>query len=252
MSKTVPQLKQEVFDYVALRLGEGIIDLELDPSHYEIAYQEALGTYRQRSQNATEESYHFLELQKETNEYTLPDEITQVRQIFRRTMGSTNGPFSTSFDPFSAATLNVYMLNFTYSGGLATYELYTEYVEQAARMFGAYVNYTFNPVTKKLTIVRNPKGDGERLLLWTYNLRPETFLLQDHQTSQWIKDYTYSAAKQIMGEAREKFASIAGPQGGTALNGSQLKAEAQQEKAQLIEDLKMFVDGSQPLYWVIG
>ena len=55
-----------------------------------------------------------------------------------------------------------------------------------------------------------------------------------------------------MGEAREKFASIAGPQGGTALNGSQLKAEAQQEKAQLIEDLKMFVDGSQPLYWVIG
>jgi len=252
MSKTVPQLKQEVFDYVALRLGEGIIDLELDPSHYEIAYQEALGTYRQRSQNATEESYHFLELQKETNEYTLPDEITQVRQIYRRTMGSTNGPFSTSFDPFSAATLNVYMLNFTYSGGLATYELYTEYVEQAARMFGAYVNYTFNPVTKKLTIVRNPKGDGERLLLWTYNLRPETFLLQDHQTSQWIKDYTYSAAKQIMGEAREKFASIAGPQGGTALNGSQLKAEAQQEKAQLIEDLKMFVDGSPPLYWVIG
>ena len=60
MSKTVPQLKQEVFDYVALRLGEGIIDLELDPSHYEIAYQEALGTYRQRSQTATEESYHFL------------------------------------------------------------------------------------------------------------------------------------------------------------------------------------------------
>ena len=252
MSMTVPQLKQEVFDYVALRLGEGIIDLELDPSHYEIAYQEALGTYRQRAQNATEESYHFLELQEETNEYTLPAEITQVRQVFRRTMGSTNGPFSTSFDPFSSASLNVYMLNFTYSGGLATYELYTEYVEQAARMFGAYVNYTFNPVSKKLTLVRNPKGDGERILLWTYNLRPETFLLQDHQTSQWIKDYTLAAAKMIMGEAREKFASIAGPQGGTALNGSQLKAEAQQEKMQLVEDLKMFVDGSQPLYWVIG
>lgn len=252
MSMTVPQLKQEVFDYVALRLGEGIIDLELDPEHYEIAYQEALGTYRQRAQNATEESYHFLELQEETNEYTLPAEITQVRQVFRRTMGSTNGPFSTSFDPFSSASLNVYMLNFTYSGGLATYELYTEYVEQAARMFGAYVNYTFNPVSKKLTLVRNPKGDGERILLWTYNLRPETFLLQDHQTSQWIKDYTLAAAKMIMGEAREKFASIAGPQGGTALNGSQLKAEAQQEKMQLVEDLKMFVDGSQPLYWVIG
>jgi GTPase involved in cell partitioning and DNA repair len=55
-----------------------------------------------------------------------------------------------------------------------------------------------------------------------------------------------------MGEAREKFASISGPQGGTALNGSQLKAEATAEMMQLIEDLKNFTDGSQPLMWVIG
>jgi hypothetical protein len=77
-------------------------------------------------------------------------------------------------------------------------------------------------------------------------------MLQDPQISQWLKDYTYSAAKLIIGEAREKFASISGPQGGTALNGSQLKAEAQAEMMQLVEDLYNFVDGSQPLTWVIG
>ena len=249
---TLTELKQDIFDYAALRLGEGIIDLELDPAHYEISYKNAIGTYRQRAQNATEESYTWLELNEGVNEYTLPAEITHVRQVFRRTMGSTNGPFSTSFDPFSSATLNVYLLNFTYSGGLATYELYTEYVEMAARMFGAYMNYTYEPVTRKLRLIRNPKGTGEVVLLWTYNNKPETTLLQDMQTSQWIKEYTYSSAKQIMGEAREKFASISGPQGGTALNGSQLKAEATAEMAQLIEDLKVFTDGSQPLYWVIG
>jgi len=249
---TLTELKQDIFDYTALRLGEGIIDLELDPAHYEIAYKNALGTYRQRAQNATEESYTWLELQEGINEYTLPAEITHVRQVFRRTMGSTNGPFSTSFDPFSSATLNVYLLNFTYSGGLATYELYTQYVEMAARMFGAYMNYTYEPVTRKLRLIRNPKGDGEVVLLWTYNNKPETTLIQDPQTSQWIKEYTYSSAKQIMGEAREKFASISGPQGGTALNGSQLKAEATAEMMQLIEDLKNFTDGSQPLMWVIG
>jgi hypothetical protein len=167
-------------------------------------------------------------------------------------MGSTNGPYSSSFDPFSSATLNVYLLNFTYSGGLATYEMYTQYVELAARMFGAYMNYTYEPVTRKLRLIRDPKGDGEVVLLWTYNNKPETTLLQDHQTSQWIREYTYSSAKQIMGEAREKFASISGPQGGTALNGSQLKAEATAEMMQLIEDLKNFTDGSQPLMWVIG
>lgn len=249
---TLTELKKDVFDYVALRLGDGIIDLELDPAHYEIAFKQAVGTYRQRSQNATEESYAWLELQEGVNEYTLPSEITQVRQIYRRSMGSSTGPFSTSFDPFSSATLNVYLLNFSYSGGLATYELYSEYVELAQRMFGAFMNYTFNPVTKQLRVIRTPKGDGEVVLLWTYNDKPESMLLQDNHTGQWLREYTYSSAKQIMGEAREKFASISGPQGGTALNGSQLKAEATAEMMQLIEDLQNFVDGSQPLSFVIG
>jgi hypothetical protein len=245
-------LKKGVFDYVALRLGDGIIDLELDPAHYEIAFEQAVGTYRQRAQNSTEESYIWLELQESVNEYTLPTEVTHVRQVYRRTMGSSQGPHSTSFDPFSSATLNVYLLNFTYSGGLATYELYSQYVELAQRMFGAFMNYTFNPVTKQIRLVRDPKGSGEVVLLWTYNQRPESMMLQDPQISQWLKDYTYSAAKLIIGEAREKFASISGPQGGTALNGSQLKAEAQAEMMQLVEDLYNFVDGSQPLTWVIG
>jgi len=45
----------------------------------------------------------------------------------------------------------------------------------------------------------------------------------------------------IIGEAREKFATIAGPQGGTPLNGSSLKAEAQAEMDRLIQDLSTFV-----------
>lgn len=249
---TLEELKQGVFNYVALRLGSGIVDIELDPAHYEVAYEQAIGMYRQRAQNSSEESYAWVELKKDVNEYTLPTEITHVRQVFRRTMGSTTGPFSTSFDPFSSATLNVYLLNFTYSGGLSTYEMYTGYVETAARMFGAYMNYTYNPVTKKLRLIRDPKGDGEIILLWTYNHKPEPMLLQDSMTSQWIKDYTYSASKLIVGEAREKFAHIAGPQGGTSLNGSQLKAEAHTEMTQLVEDLRNYVDGSQPLMWVQG
>ena len=55
-------LKQEVFTYVANRLGEGIIDLELDPAHYETAYERAVNTYRTRAQNAYEESYSLLTL----------------------------------------------------------------------------------------------------------------------------------------------------------------------------------------------
>jgi len=249
---TLEILKQQTIDYVKLQLGDGMIDLELDPEHYEAAYQKALGVYRQRATNAYEESYNFLEIQEDVNVYTLPDEVESVRQIFRRTIGNIQGPYSSSFDPFSSATLNIYLLNYNYAGGLASYDFYTQYVEQAARMFGGYVNYTFNPATKQLQIVRDPRGEGEVFLLWTYNLRPEIQVLKDRMTSQWIKDYMIGNCKLMIGEAREKFATIAGPQGGTALNGSAMKAEGQQIMDSKIEELKNYVDGSQPLTWVIG
>ncbi len=41
-------LKQNLIEYVKLQLGDQIIDIELDPAHYEAAYQKTLGTYRQR------------------------------------------------------------------------------------------------------------------------------------------------------------------------------------------------------------
>jgi hypothetical protein len=251
--QTLDPLKKQLIEYVKLQLGSGIIDVEMDPAHFEAAYQRTIGVYRQRSQNAYEESYSFMQLLDNVNEYTLPQEVTTVRQIFRRTIGLSTGGSSSSFDPVGAATLNVYLLNFNQSGGsLATYDFYQQYVELAARMFGGYINYTFNPVTKKLQLIRDPKGTGEVVLLWTYNLRPEIVLLSDHQISQWIRDYMVAASKYIIGEAREKFASIVGPQGGSTLNGAAMKSEGQAAMDRCLEDLKNYVDGSQPLTLVIG
>ena len=249
---TLSTLKQNLIEYVRLQMADAIIDVELDAEHYEAAYQKTIGVYRQRSQNAYEESYSFLELVKDVSIYTLPQEVITVRQIFRRTFGDSTGPFASNFDPFSQASLNVYLMNFNVSGGLATYDFYSQYVEQAGRMFGAYMNYTWNPVTKKLQIIRDPKGTGENVLLWTYNLKPEINLLSDFQIGQWIRDYMVANCKMIVGEAREKFGTIAGPQGGGTLNGTQMKSEAQTQMDALLEDLRRYIDGSQPITWVIG
>jgi hypothetical protein len=249
---TLQTLKQNLVEYTKLQLGDQIIDIELDPAHFEAAYQRTIGTYRQRASNAYEESYSFMELVKDVNVYTLPQEIVSVRQIFRRTFGDSTGPFASNFDPFAQASLNVYLMNFNVAGGLATYDFYSQYVELAGRMFGAYMNYTFNPVTKKLQLIRDPKGTGEDVLLWTYNLKPEVNLLQDYQISQWLRDFMVANSKLIIGEAREKFSTIAGPQGGGTLNGTAMKAEGQTQIDLLLEQLKNYVDGSQPLTWVIG
>jgi hypothetical protein len=249
---TLPTLKQNLIEYVRLQLADQIIDIELDPAHFEAAYQKTIGTYRQRANNAYEEAYIFMELIQDVNIYTLPQEVVSVRQIFRRTFGTATGPFASNFDPFAQASVNVYLMNFNTAGGLATYDFYTQYVELAARMFGGFVNYTWNQVTKKLQIIRDPKGTGENVLLWVWQLKPEVVLLQDLQISQWIKDYMVANCKLIIGEAREKFGTIAGPQGGGTLNGAAMKSEAKADMESLILQLINYVDGSQPITWVIG
>lgn len=246
------QLKESLFENIRLRLGGDIVDLEVDPQHYEAAFNYAIKIYRQRAQNANVESYTLMTVLKNVDTYTLPEEFINVRCLYRRTVGLETGPSSTSFDPFSSAILNTYLLNYNYTGGMATYDFYAGYVELAARMFGGYVNYTFNPVTKVLRVVRDFKGSGERILIWADVQRPVAELLQDPGAGVWIGDFTLAVLKGMIGEGREKFGTIAGPGGGTTLNGTAMKAESKALQEQLLEDLKRYVDYSQPLTWIQG
>ena len=111
---------------------------------------------------------------------------------------------------------------------------------------------SFNPVSKQLTIVRKIPENGEDVLLWIYNYKPEITLLSDHMIYPWIQEYALALSKMMVGQAREKFSQIAGPQGGTSLNGATLKTEAQTTMDQLEKDLQNYVDGGQPITWVIG
>jgi len=227
--------KQEIFDYVNAFLGGGMVDVELDPIHYEVALSKALSKYRQRSDNSVEESYIFLELVKDQNEYTLPKEVIEVRKIFRRSVGSRSGGgdgSGTVFEPFNLAYTNTYLLSSSNMGGLATYDFFAQYQELVGRMFGGFITYKWDMPTRKLTIFQRPRGK-EEVMLYAYNYRPDSILLADYLSQQWIKDYTLASCKYMLGEARSKFATIAGPQGGSSLNGDSLKAEAQAEMEKL-------------------
>jgi hypothetical protein len=257
---TNDSLRAAITDYIRMRLGDGIVDVELDKEHYEMAINQSLIKYRQKAQNSVEESYASMTLLPETQEYILPKEVMSVRQVFRRGIGSTTGTTASQFEPFASGYLNTYMLVAGRVGGLTNYELFVDYQKLAMKMFGGFMNFTFNPVSKKLTIVRKMPWQGanpdltqqESVILWMFNQKPDSMIFNDPQAFPWIQEYAYSFAKRIVGEAREKFSQIAGPQGGTTLNGTALKAEAQAEMEKLEEELKMYVDGSQPLTWLMG
>ena len=348
--QTLNQLRNDMIDYIRLRLGDQIVDIELDKEHYDLAIKQALVKYRQKAQNAVEESYAFLDLIPNVQEYILPNYIMEVRQIFRRGIGASPGSTASQFEPFASGYLNTYMLVAGRVGGLLSYELFVQYQELAMTMFGGYINYYWNRVTKKLTLVRKiPYDNGvtvslnsltatglaagstitmtlqspqtsvgpnssiyiqncptrgysaeyrvvtidatstiitvianqvlgsaavtgtdlqkttvlipdlneqtnnmESVLLWIFNQKPDSMLLSDPMVYPWLQDYALAFAKSILGQARGKFSTLAGPQGGTTLNGAALMAESAAEMAQLEDDLKNYVDGSQPLTWVIG
>ena len=249
----IDQSKQEVFSYCKAMLGDGMIDVELDPIHYETALNRALAVFRQRSDNAVEESYAFLTLQQDQNEYILPKEIQQVRQIFRRSVGSRSGGGTggSVFEPFNLAYTNTYLLSSTNMGGLATYELFAGYQEMVGKMFGSYINFNWVPQSRKIVLQQRPRAE-EELMLWVYNTRPDSAIINDTYAGQWIKDYSLANCKMMLGQAREKFAQLAGPQGGSSLNGAAMKSEAAAEIEKLTTDLTMLVPGGHGYSFIIG
>jgi hypothetical protein len=344
--------QNDIVDYIRLRLGFGMIDVEADKEHFDMGIKQALIRYRQKSSNSVEESYAFLDLYPETQEYILPNTVMDVKAIYRRGIGSVTGTTASQFEPFASGYLNTYMLVAGRVGGLTNYELFVDYQKLAMKMFGGFMNFTWNKVTKKMTLVRKIPFQGagatlrlrsltasgtapgstvtfqisnqgpwqgvsvgstvsitncpvagyngtytitsvdptqqiftflntaalgatvvndmalastyvsspsspdnavtETVLLHLYNYKPDIMLLNDPQVFPWIQDYAYALTSMSIGQAREKFASIAGPQGGTSLNGTALKQEGQALLDKLDEEIRNYVDGGQPLTWLMG
>jgi len=246
--------KERVFTYVKNFLGDGMIDIEADPAHLETALEKALAIYRQRSQASVEESYCFLDLIVDQNEYILPREIQTVREVFRRSIGSRTGggDGGSLFEPFNLAYTNTYLMSASSMGGLATYYMFASYQKLVGKMFGSYINYTYHPDTRKLTIMQRPQS-AERVLLWVYNIKPDIQLLQGTYSGIWIRDYALAMTKIMIGQAREKFSSIAGPTGGVQLNGQAMKTDGQTQADKLEEELKKGDPSSQGAYtFVVG
>jgi hypothetical protein len=247
--------RNKVFEYVRAMLGDGMIDLDLDPIHYETALNKALSKFRQRSSNAVEESYSFVELVQDQNEYRLPDEVIEVRNVFRRAIGSRSGMGAggTLFEPFNLAYTNTYLLSGSMMGGLATYEMFAGYQKLVGRMFGSYIEYKWKQQNHTLTILQRPFANGEQLLIETFNYRPDFVLLTDMYAKQWLYDYTLATCKIMLGEARSLFASIAGPTGGgITLNGNDMKAAGKEEIEKLEKEIGDMVPGGTPMTFILG
>ncbi len=244
--------RDQLITEIKLRLGDGMIDVELDPEHYNLAIDRAIRTLRSRSDTAVEESYAFLQTQPDVQEYTLPQEVLNIRRVYRRGVGGGNIGTGTNFDPFDVAFQNTYLINAGVVGGLANYDAFTQYKETLNRIFGGDYDFTFNTNTKVLKILRSIRVT-EDIMIQISNLVPEHNLLENEYSRPWVADWSLAEAKMMLGEARSKYQSgLPGPQGSVSLNGDALKQEAIAEKERLLLAITNMEEGNKNYGFVIG
>jgi hypothetical protein len=245
----VSSLKQDLYNRIMVRLGATGVKVELTPAALEESVRTALARYRQRSEHSVEEGYMFIELQDGKQDYVLPKDVVEVRDIYRRGLGLTQG--GTSFDPFSASFTNLYLSDAARQGGVSTYEYFTQWQETLGTLFGEHILFTFKTSSKELKLLRKIKAP-ETILLWVHYARSDEDLISEVYSQDWILRYSTAMAKQILGEIRGKFGTVIGPQGGTTLNGDKLKDEAKAEMELLESELTTYMDGQVPTTFLIG
>ena len=129
-------LKDDMIKEIELRLGGQMVDVELDPEHYDLAIKKSFEKYRQRSENSVEEAFVKLELVREVSEYTLDADVIDVFDVYRRSSGTLNSASGGDIEPFETAYLNNYLLYSGRAGGMAVYDALAQHRETLGKMFG--------------------------------------------------------------------------------------------------------------------
>lgn len=236
---------------IELGLGAQMVDVELDVEHLNLAINIGIQKLRQQSDGSMLEKDIFLHITRDITEYTLPEEVQEVRRLYRRGVGAyTNGGIN--FDPVDAAFYNIYLLQPNRSGGLATWDFYNQFLETTERVFASQYNFTWDVNNHKLTIIRRPTAD-EEVVVRVYAKKSEDDIILDPYTGPWLRSYSTATAKYMLGEARDKFPSgFPGPNGNVQLNGATLKQEAQAEIERLELQLLNLVTSGDGYGFVIG
>jgi hypothetical protein len=242
--------REQLIQQLQSRLAEGLVDVELDRKHYDTAINLAVQRYRARSSGAIEESILFLDLKPDVQEYRLPNEVMEVKRLYRRGVGSGTGS-GVNFDPFDVAFNNMYMLQAGQMGGIVLFDAFAQYKELIGRVFGSELDFQWNHRTKVLRIWRKISSE-ENVAVGIYNFIPESGLLKDVYACDWLASWALAECKHMLGTGRGKFGTLPGPGGSVQLDGEALKAEAVAEKTQLDQDITQMVEGNQPLGFIIG
>ena len=237
-----PTSRATLIEYCKRRLGDHVIEINVDEDQLEDRVDEALQYYQEYHSDATVRTYlkHLVTATDVTNEYiTLSNDIIFVSKLF-----PISSSFNTSFNFFDIKyqmMLNDIADLQNFAGDLAYYEQMQQYLGMLDMKLNGTPQVQFSRRQNRLYVF----GDfadkdikaGEYIIAEVYKIiDPDTHT--SVYNDMWLKEYTTALIKQQWGANLIKFEGMQLP-GGVVLNGRQIYDDATSEIAQLRENIRL-------------
>ena len=252
--------RQQLIEYCLRRLGEPVIEVNVDEDQIDDKIDDCLQLYREFHSDATFRDYFEYQLTEQDLERRyifLPESILYVTKIF-----PTGGSFIGSSNMFSFnyqfALSDFHSLSDVGAGGLAYYDQMRSYMELIDMKINGLPLITWSRRANKLYLWSDVEDGqlkaGDYICAEVYRAVPETgdvgnadptTILND----MFVKDYTTALIKQQWGMNLSKFEGMQLP-GGVMINGRQILDDANGELETLRE--RMRLEQEEPPEFLIG
>lgn len=222
-----PASRQQLKEYCLRRLGEPVVDVNVDDEQLEDRIDDALKFYQDYHYDGTERIFlkHQITAADKTNKYIeINDNIIGVIRVFDigDSLNSSN-----LFNIRYQIHLND-LFDFT-SSTYVPYVTAMRHVEQLEEIFVGKKPIRFNRHQNRLHIEMDWETDvlvDEYIIVEAYRiLDPNTYT--DVYGDRWLREYTTQLFKRQWGENLKKFEGMQLP-GGLQFNGQQIWSEAEE------------------------
>ena len=236
-----PNSRDTLIDYCKRRLGDPVIEINIDDEQVEDRIDEALQYYQEYHTDATVRTYlqHLVTATDVTNKYIpISTNTLFVSKVFP--LSRTFGDNMNFFDIKYQMMLNDIADLQNFAGDMAYYEQLNQYLSMLDMKLNGHPQVTFSRHQDRLYLHGDFETqdikEGEYLVAEVYNI-----VDADSHTSiyndMWLKEYSTALIKQQWGANLIKFEGVMLP-GGVTFNGRQLYDDATQEIQQLRERIR--------------
>lgn len=247
-----PSTRQGLIDYCLRRLGDPVIEINVDEDQLEDRVDEALQYFREYHSEGTYRGYmqHLVTATDVSNKYIpISSNIQQVTKLFKLSSAIfTRNMFSIKYQMHLNDIANMT----SYIGDLAYYEQVQQYLSLLDMRLNGTPQVDYVRKQNRLYIhgefEEEDVKEGDYVVAEVYSIIDES----DHTAvwnDMWLKEYTTQLIKLQWGSNLIKFEGMQLP-GGVTMNGRQLYEDAMQELERLREKLRN--DHELPVDFFVG